>query len=126
MSGLLISCSEDPITPNQELSISGTVYDEDTDDVLKDCRVTIISTFVFVKTDSSGRFVFDSLDFRENYSLRIEKSGYEDQTITLSFAPDGVSERDIEVRLSLDRLNNNEPELPNLIFPISDATDVML
>ena len=126
LSGLVFSCSEDPITPNQELAISGTVYDEDTDSALRDCRVTIISTFVFVKTDSLGRFAFDSLDFRENYSLRIEKSGYEDQIITLSFTPDGISERDIEVRLSLDRANNNEPELPTLIFPISNASEVMV
>ena len=117
------SCSEDPISPNLEVAIQGFVFAQDTEDRLANCRVTIINTFDVTQTDSSGVFSFDSLQFQENYTLRFEKTGYEDQTISVRFSIDGASLREIEVPLELDRTNNASPETPALVMPESQATD---
>jgi len=123
--GILIivsqSCSEDPISPNLEVAIQGFVFDQDTEERLADCRVTIINTFDVAETDSTGVFSFDSLQFQENYTLQIEKAGYEDQTISVRFSIDGASMREIEVPLELDRTNNDTPERPVLVEPENQA-----
>ncbi len=115
------SCSEDPISPNLEVAIEGVVFDQDTDERLADCRVTIINTFDVTQTDSSGIFTFDSLQFQENYTLQFQKTGYEDQTISIRFSIDGASLREVEVPLELDRTNNDSPETPSLIEPENQA-----
>jgi len=117
------SCSEDPISPNLEVSIQGVVSDQDTDERLPNCRVTIINTFDVTQTDSSGVFSFDSLQFQENYTLQFEKTGYEDQTISVRFSIDGASLREIEVPLELDRTINAPPESPSLVEPENQADE---
>lgn len=117
------SCSEDPISPNLEVAVQGVVFDQDTEERLANCRVTIINTFDVTQTDSSGIFSFDSLQFQENYTLRFEKTGYEDQTISVRFSIDGASLREIEVPLELDRTINAPPEIPALVEPENQADE---
>lgn len=119
-----LGCTEDPITPNTEVTIRGRVFDQVTEMPLADSRVTLINTFDVVQTDTAGVFSFDSLRFQETYSLRIEKAGYIDQTLTVNFSLDGTSFRDIEIPMDIDQDINNEPETPRLITPEQQAQKV--
>jgi len=123
LTALCHSCSEDPISPNLEVSVQGIVFDQDTEEGIANCRVTVINTFDVTQTDSSGAFSFDSLQFQENYTLQFQKTGYEDQTISVRFAIDGASLREIEIPLELNQDLNESPEIPELVEPENQADD---
>lgn len=120
----LSGCTEDPITPTGNVRITGEVYDQATSVPIADARVTILNTSEFTRTDSVGEFVFDSLTFRETYSLDVEAEGYLDESILVSFELNGTSNREVEIPLEEDITFNALPSVPELVFPVTDATGV--
>jgi len=129
---LIFGCSEETITPNVTVAIQGVVFDQQTEALLPDARVTVINTFDVLETDSVGRFRFDSLNFRETFTIRVEKTGYRDQTATLNFLQDGNPEREVEIPMDIDLDLNKAstrpfagPERPltkGIVFPIYSSS----
>jgi len=120
----LFSCTEDPFIPALSLQIKGYVYDQDTEMPVFDARVTILNTSDFTDTDSTGFFQFDSLNFRESFALRVEKSGFEDQTITIAFDSEGPMVRQVEIPVSVDVSLNAAPTPSALLQPVNGAVDM--
>jgi len=123
---LIFGCSEETITPNVTVAIQGVVFDQQTEALLPDARVTVINTFDVLETDSVGRFRFDSLNFRETFTIRVEKTGYRDQTATLNFLQDGNPEREVEIPMDIDLDLNKAPEAPVLRNPTNRENGVSI
>ncbi len=118
------SCTDDPVTPSNSVTIQGTVFEQATEEAIIEARITVLNTSDFVDTDSTGFFRFDSLNFRENFSLRAEKVGFQDQTISVAFSLDGGTMREVEIPMDLDLSNNQPPEVPTLLSPTNGASDI--
>lgn len=120
----LLGCIEEPFVPVFSVKIKGKVFELDTEAPVFDARITILNTSDFTDTDSTGFFQFDSLNFRESFTLRVEKAGYIDRSLTVSFDSEGSMEREVEVPLSFDLAINAAPSPSALLQPANGAVDV--
>ncbi|MCB0637908.1 MAG: carboxypeptidase regulatory-like domain-containing protein [Lewinella sp.] len=117
----LSGCFEEALDPTLPVNIQGKVFDEITEAPVNEARITVVSTSDFTETDTTGFFRFDSLDFKASYALRIEKNGYRDQTISVTFSADGPVTRVVEVLLEDDPEENEPPAQPVLLVPAGDT-----
>jgi len=122
----LLSCSEDPITPTMLVGITGQVFEQESGTPVEGARVTVLNNSDFTRTDSLGQFKFDSLSFLETYSLEVEAQGFLDESILVSFTINGPSTRDVEIPLEIDVAFNQLPSVPELLFPETSASDIVI
>ncbi|MCX4291823.1 MAG: carboxypeptidase-like regulatory domain-containing protein [Odoribacter sp.] len=99
MMGLCCSCSDD--NPPIFATLSGTVTDYETGELLEDVMVTLTPLNITQRTDKTGSFCFDNLDVKQ-YTIAVQKAGYHPNRKNV----DTVSGEDIEVNITMTRIEN--------------------
>jgi peptidoglycan-associated lipoprotein len=103
------------VLPILDLSISGVLTDEKTQEIIIGAEVTIIGTdgsFNKVVSDNSGRYVFDKESVKEglSYEIMVAKDGYLSQNA--SETTEGVKEsKEFVINISL------EPTAAEIVLP---------
>ena len=69
------SCREDTVEPEVFGSITGTVFDSETNEVIENVSITTNPATSAITTDNSGNFVINNVPIG-NYSITAKKSGY--------------------------------------------------
>jgi len=113
-----LGCKEDPITPDTFGELFGQIVEEGSNEPIEDVSITSNPPTTSLLTDVDGRFTLSSVK-SGNYSLRIEKDGYLTRLESVAIFADQAT--NILIKLRPDSLQNTSPDIPTLIFPLSDS-----
>lgn len=120
---LLFSCSEDGVEVLGTGTITGTVIEEATGDPVKNAKISTSPATSTVFTDRDGEFILENVTV-DDYSVQAEFDGFltafESVTVTLN------NSSNVAFELTTSATNNTPPEIPELIFPEDEATDISL
>ncbi|MDT0689559.1 carboxypeptidase regulatory-like domain-containing protein [Salegentibacter sp. F188] len=120
---LFSACSEDTIDALGSGTIAGTVVTEGTNEPIQNVRISTNPASSTVFTDENGIFILEDIA-EGDYSVEARKEGLLTQFEGATVRPN--TEVSVIFELEPESANNRQPEVPRLLSPADNATDVAI